>query len=131
MNVTRERLTFEFLDELYREHELDPLPSHWVPLDVIWERVTKKYGKGRLSSELASAAFNQLYAQELINVVKHPDGKKMMQLNQSGVAAYHAAKASFKSEKRTKKEYNLKLLGLLVALAALLFAVIKFVFFRQ
>jgi len=97
---------------------------------VIWERVTKKYGK-RLSSELASAAFNQLFAQQLINLVKHPDGKRMMQLNQDGVAAYQATKASFKSEKQTKREYNLKVWGFVVGLGALVLALIKLVFFRQ
>src|SRR5712691_6251470 len=115
MKITRERLTFEFLQELYREHELDPLPNHWIPLDVIWERVTNQYGK-RLSSELASAAFNQLYTEHLIKQVNHPDGKKAIQIDQRGVDAYNATKANFKSEKKERKEYNLKLLTAIVAL---------------
>jgi hypothetical protein len=130
MKITRERLTFEFLQELYREHNLDPLPNHWIPLDVIWQRVTSQYGK-RLSSGLASAAFNELYTDHLINQVNHPDGRKEIQINQSGLDAYNATKANFKSEKKEKKEYNLKLLTAIVAVAGLIVLLIKLIFFHQ
>src|SRR6266487_2832420 len=130
MKITRERLTFEFLQELYREHNLNPLPNRWIPLDVIWQCVTRQYGKC-LSSELASAAFNQLYTEHLINQVNNPDGKKEIQINQSGLDVYNATKANFKSEKKEKKEYNLKLLAAIVAVAGLIVPLIKLIFFHQ
>ena len=130
MKITRERLTFEFLQELFRQYESNPLPNHWIPLEVIWNRVTSKYGK-RLSSELASAAFNQLYAGHLIKQVNHQDGKKEIQISQPGIDAYNARKADFKSEKKEKKEYNLKLLTAIIGLAGLILLLIKFIFFHQ
>jgi hypothetical protein len=92
--MSREQLTFEFLKALYDEHERDPLPTHWVKLNTIWQRVTEKFGEN-LSSELATAAFNQLYAGRLINQVTGTE--KEIQINESGIAAYNHMKAGHTS----------------------------------
>jgi predicted nucleotide-binding protein len=86
MQPTRERLTFEFLQALYEEYERDPLPTHWVKLDAIWERVTAKYGDG-LDSELANRAFKHLYAGAFVNQVNGVETQ--IQINKDGIAAYH------------------------------------------
>ena len=87
MRITREQLTFEFLEALFEERERDPMPTHWVKREAIWERVTAKYGES-LGSELANAAFNHLYADRLINQV----GTEI-QINEPGIAAYIQMKA--------------------------------------
>jgi len=63
--------------------------------------------------------------------VNNPDGKKEIQINQSGLDVYNATKANFKSEKKEKKEYNLKLLAAIVAVAGLIVLLIKLIFFHQ
>lgn len=97
--VTREQLTFEFLEVLYDEYERDPLSTHWVKLDTIWERVTGKYGEN-LSSELANSAFNHLYAGQLINQVTGME--KEIQINERGLAAYHELRADHTSPNPSK-----------------------------
>jgi predicted nucleotide-binding protein len=90
--VSRDQLTFEFLKELFDEHERDPLPTHWVRLDDIWKRVVEKYGDS-LSSELATAAFNHLYAGRLINQINGPANAKNIQINERGIVAYQQMNA--------------------------------------
>jgi predicted nucleotide-binding protein len=91
--VSRDQLTFEFLKELFDEHEQNPLPTHWVKFDEIWKRVVEKYGES-LSSGLATAAFNHLYAGQLINQVIGPKNVKDIQINERGIAAYQQMNAS-------------------------------------
>ena len=90
--VSRDQLKFEFLKELFCEHEHNPLPTHWVKFDDIWKRVVEKYGES-LSSELATAAFNHLYAGRLVNQVTGPGNTKNIQVNERGIAAYHQMNA--------------------------------------
>lgn len=129
MKITREKLTFEFLEALHEEHERDPLPTHTVMLDDIWKRVTGRHR--RVTAELASVAFNQLYAGHLINQWNHQDGKKEIQLNERGLAAYNQMKGQFKSTKKEREEYNFKLLTAILAIAGLIVMLIKFVLFHQ
>ena len=81
MSTTREQLTFEFLEALFEARERDPLPTHWVELEAIWQHVIAKHG-GSLNQEVANAAFRHLYADRLINQVQGA-GQRKIQINRA------------------------------------------------
>lgn len=124
MSDLREKLTFEFLQVLHAEHLKNPIPSHTVDFDHVWSRVTDRHPK--LDSETASAAFNTLYAGRWINQWTDESGKKLIQINEAGIAAYRELLGVTKSEKKEQEERHWKLLGALIAIAGLAFAVMKY-----
>jgi hypothetical protein len=130
MEITPDKLTFAFLEELYREYERNPLPNNWVPLAFIVGRVVSKYGN-HLASELVPAALNQLYTGQLIKQVNYPDGSKKVQISPAGIDAYKTRKAAGKSDKKEKKEYRLKWLGIIIAVGGFIVVLIKLIFFHQ
>ena len=122
MSFSQEQLTIEFLKELYDEHLKDPSPAHVLQFDDIWARVTDRHPD--IESNVASAAFAALYSGQWINQWNCTDGKKTIQINEDGIAAYQQMLASARAGKKERLTRGLMILGAVVAVGGLTITVL-------